>query len=371
MKILHTADLHIGRRLNDISLLEDQSKILSDIVDIAEEQGVYAVLLSGDLYDKSAPAAEAMTLFDSFLSRLTDRGVQVFAVSGNHDSEDRVEYFSRYLERAGVHIYGRYDGELRSFSLSEGAERATVHLLPFLKPHTVRPYFKDTKIETYEDAARAALSNVTLDPDTVNILLAHQFVTGAALSDSEELAVGGLDNVSAELFDAFDYVALGHIHRPQSIKRDTLRYSGSPLKYSISEAKGMKSVSLIDITGGGLSVSEVPLAPLRDVREISGYLDDILKMDYSEDFVKITLQDDIIMPDARVTLSTVFPNLIRLTSAISSDESGLDCELDSAENLTPEQLFSDFYRTSNGGSAPTPEMLEIIKKLFDGEAMNI
>lgn len=365
MKLLHTADLHIGKRLNDISLIEDQEHILGQIADIAESEGVSGVLVSGDVYDRSTPAAEAMTLFDSFLTRLKDLGIEVFLVSGNHDSDDRIEYFSGFLKNAGINVYGRFDGKLRRFDIDDGDERVSLHLLPFLKPHTVRPFTKE-KVESYEDAVRIALSFAECEEDRVNILLSHQFVTGASVSDSEEHAVGGLDNVSAELFRDFDYVALGHIHKPQSVTRPTLRYSGSPLKYSLSEMDHKKSVTLIEIKGKELVLTEKPLTPLRDVREIKGYLNDILNMDYSEDFVKITLQDALVMPDARVTASMVFPNIIRFVSSLTVDGDSTEDTV-SAEELSPEELFVGFYRSYSGGDEPGSEMIEVIRKLLDGE----
>ena len=371
MKILHTADLHIGRRLNDISLIEDQEKILNDITDIAKEEGCSAVLISGDIYDKSAPAAEAMVLFDSFISRLCKEGIKIFAVSGNHDSEDRIEYFSSFLDLSDVHIYGRYDGRVRSYTLSDGDDSATIYLLPFVKPHTVRPFVMDKKLETYEDAVSEALALARKENTPgVKILLAHQFVTGAAVSDSEEASVGGLDNVSASVFDGFDYVALGHIHKPQSVCRDTVCYSGSPLKYSLSEAGHTKSVSIVEICGKDIKLSRRLLDPIRDVREITGYFEDIMKMNYSEDFVKITLQDDMVMPDARVTLSTVFPNMIRFSAGELYQGDDTECSASAAEGLSADMLFSQFYTASCGTSA-TDEMMEIVSAILRGEEVDI
>lgn len=365
MKIIHTADLHIGKRLNDISLIDDQVFILDSIVDLAREESADAIFIAGDIYDRSTPSAEAMTVFDGFISKLSDLGVKVFAISGNHDSDQRIEYFSSLLDRSGVYLAGRFEGRLRSVHFTSGDESVTVDMLPFVKPQTVKYYFPEETVETYTDAVRLALSTKCDCPTGVRLLIAHQFVTGATLSDSEELAVGGLDDVPASVFDGYDFVALGHIHTPQSAGGDRIRYSGSPLKYSVSEAARGKSVTVIEIQGETVTHRVRPLVPKRDLREIRCYLKDIEKMDYSEDFVKITLLDDLFVPDARVTASVTFPNIIKFSLEQSAIGDCSDAEM-SCEKKSSEDMFYDFYYFSVG-ERPTDEMMAAVRSALNKE----
>ena len=244
MKFLHTADLHIGKQLNDVSFLEDQRHILGQIASLAEQERVDAVLVAGDVYQKSSPPAEAMTLFNDFVTRLVRAGIRLFAISGNHDSDQRISYFSELIRASGVYVSERFEGSVQTIPMEDEYGPINICMLPFLRPAQVRRFHPDDKIASYQDAMRAVLMHSPVDARERNILLCHQFITGAERSDSEEASVGGLDNIDAELFDDYDYVALGHIHRPQQLLRSTLRYAGSPLKYSFSEVDHRKSVAL-------------------------------------------------------------------------------------------------------------------------------
>ena len=366
MKFLHIADLHLGKRLNDVNLLEDQIHILRQISDIAEAEAVDGILIAGDIYQQSAPSSEAVTVFSNFVCRMVKSGIKVFAVSGNHDSDQRVSYFSPLVRQAGVYISEKFEGTLQQFTLQDEYGDITVSLLPFLRPIHARKCFPEGTVNTTQEAMAAVLAHSNLDTSKRNILLCHQFVTGAQTSDSEEHSLGGLDNVDAALFDAFDYVALGHIHRPQKMGRDTLRYAGSPLKYSLSEANQKKSVTLVTVgKKGNVSVTEKPLTPLHDVREVEGFLPDIMKMPYSEDYVRVTVHDEIVAPDAKVTVATVFPNMMKF--AVSNSKTKVDIDVlakAEMENKTVTEMFIDFFRLQSDGTDPDKELLEAFKQIL-------
>jgi exonuclease SbcD len=349
MRFLHIADLHLGKQMNDVTLLPDQEYILSQIVSIAENERVDAVLIAGDVYQRSSPQAEAMALFDRFVSRLAEQGRQVFIISGNHDSAQRISYFSSLIKSSGVYVTEAFDGRLQSVALRDRDGGLVVWMLPFLRPSQVKRYLPEEKIVSYQDAAEAVLRQTPIDPKKRNILLCHQFITGCETSDSEERAVGGLDNIDASVFDGFDYVALGHIHKPQRVLRDTLRYAGSPLKYSFSEANHKKSAVVVDVEEKGeIRVRAVPLHPLRDVRLLDGTMAELMEMDYSEDYLWITVHDEPVPPDARVTLSTNFPNMMKFSVVNSKTKMDMDVlASQSMENKSVTELFSDFYRLQN------------------------
>ena len=349
MRFLHIADLHLGKQMNDVSLLPDQEYMLEQIASIAESEGAEAVLIAGDVYQRSSPQAEAMALFDRFVSRLSEAGKKVFIISGNHDSALRISYFSSLLRASGVYASEAFEGKMQSVSLRDGAGEIVVWLLPFLRPSQVKRYLPEEKIVSYQDAAEAVLRQSPIDPKKRNILLCHQFITGCETSDSEEMAVGGLDNIDASVFDGFDYVALGHIHKPQRVLRDTLRYAGSPLKYSFSEANHKKSAVVVDVEEKGeIRVRAVPLHPLRDVRLLEGTMAELMEMDYSEDYLWITVHDELVPPDARVTLSTNFPNMMKFSVINSKTQMDMDVlASQSMENKSVTELFSDFYRLQN------------------------
>ena len=363
MRFLHIADLHLGRQMNDLSLLPDQTYILDQIVSIAEAERVDAVLIAGDVYQRSSPQAEAMALFDKFVSSLVRMGKRVFVISGNHDSALRISYFSALIRSSGVYVSEAFDGKLQCVELEDGI---AVWMLPFLRPSQVKRCLPEAKIVTYQDAVEAVLRQADIDPGKLNILLCHQFITGCETSDSEERAVGGLDDIAANVFDAFDYVALGHIHRPQRVFRDTLRYAGSPLKYSFSEANHKKSVTVVDARGkGDIAVRAVPLQPLRDVRLVEGMLDELMAMPYSEDYLWATVHDELPPPDARVTLSVNFPNLMKFSVVNSRTKYDVDVlAAQRMENKSVSELFSDFYRLQNNDQAPSEAHMKVLQKVL-------
>ena len=320
MKLIHLSDLHLGKRVNEFSMLEDQAFILKQILEIADREKPDGVLLAGDLYDKPVPPAEAVGLLDWFLTELSARKIAVFAISGNHDSAERIAFGSRLMGDRGVFLSPVYDGTVEKVKMQDEYGTVCVYLLPFLKPAVVRSVWKHKadQIRTYDDALRMVVSSIPSDPSQRNLLVSHQFVTGASRCESEEIFVGGLDNIDVSMFDAFDYVALGHIHSPQHIGRETVRYCGTPLKYSFSEAGQQKSITVVELKEkGDISISTIPLRPLRDLRKIKGTYLEVTARDFyagtnTSDYLQITLTDEEDIPDGLQKLRIIYPNLMRL-----------------------------------------------------------
>ena len=354
MKFLHLSDLHIGKRVNEFSMLEDQEYILKKINNIIDDEKPEAVVIAGDVYDKSVPSAEAVQLFDDFLCGLAQRKLHVFVISGNHDSAERMAFGSRLMDVSGVHMSPVYNGKVEPISVDDEFGKINFWMLPFVKPANVRRYFEDAEIETYTDAVRVAVENMNVKPDERNVIVTHQFVTGAEKCESEEISVGGTDNVDASVFDCFDYVALGHIHGPQNIKSERIRYCGTPLKYSFSEAKHEKSVTVVEIGEKGmLDVRTVALEPMRDMREIKGaYNDIVLKDNYintnRNDYMHITLTDEEDIPDAIGKLRVIYPNIMKID--YDNKRTRNSAKLDIIENIeqrSPFDLFLEFYEKQN------------------------
>ena len=366
MRFLHIADIHLGKQMNDVSLLPDQEYALQQIVEIARSERVDAVLIAGDVYQRSSPQAEAMALFDGFVSELAGMGKQVFVISGNHDSAQRISYFSSLIRSSGVYVTEAFDGKPQSVTLRDGDGDIVVWMLPFLRPSQVRRFLPEAKADTYQEAVEAVLRQADVDAKKRSVLLCHQIITGSETSDSEERTVGGLDNIDAAVFGAFDYVALGHIHKPQKVLRDTLRYAGSPLKYSFSEAGHEKSVTIVDMREkGDVTVRTVPVYPLHDVRLIEGKLDELMRMPYSEDYVWATVRDEFPPPDARVTLSVNFPNMLKFSVVNSRTKYDIDVTAaERAENKTVPELFTDFYMLQSNGIAPGEEHMSVLMKVL-------
>ncbi len=354
MKFVHLSDLHLGKRVNEYSMLEDQEYILTKIINIIDDEKPSGVIIAGDVYDKSIPSAETVQMFDDFLTRLAKRNLQVFVISGNHDSPERMSFGSRLMDQSGIHISQVYNGEFVPFSMKDEHGVVNVYMLPFVKPAHVKR-FSDESIESYTDAIRVAITEMKVDQSARNLLITHQFVTGATRSESEDVSVGGSDNVDVSVFDVFDYVALGHIHSPQNCTSERVRYCGTPLKYSFSEAKDKKSVTVVELAEkGSLSVKTVQLVPLRDMVEIKGKYDEITlksfyeNTSYQEDYIHITLTDEEDIVNAIGKLRTVYHNLMKLdydnkrTRRVSQVDGAVD-----VETKTRIELFSDFYELQN------------------------
>lgn len=352
MKIVHLSDLHLGKRVNEFSMLEDQTYILTKIINVIDEEKPEAIIIAGDVYDKSVPSAEAVQLFDDFLVRLAKRRLSVFVISGNHDSPERIAFGGRLMNASGIYMSPVYGGTVAPVTLTDSHGEVNFYMLPFIKPAHARRFFPDEEISGYTDAVRVAVENMRIDDGARNVLITHQFVTGAQRSDSEEVSVGGSDNVDVTAFGNFDYVALGHIHRPQNVKSN-VRYCGTPLKYSFSEAGDEKSLTVAELgKKGELKIKSVPLSPLREMVEIKGsYFELTLKSfyentTYATDYMHITLTDEEDIPDAIAKLRVIYKNLMKLdydnTRTRSSTEIGC-----AAVEKSPFELFSDFFELQN------------------------
>lgn len=394
MKFFHISDLHIGKRVNGFSMLEDQKYILDSILKLVREHRPDGVWIAGDLYDKSMPSAEAVETADWFLSQLAAQKVWVWVISGNHDSAERVAYAGKMLEQAGVYVSRIFDGKMQGYcvqkkkdgkvsvapmqpasevsilKVNEAERKDTVSkeekiyiwLLPYLRPAQVRRFFPQRQIETTQQAVQAVLESSEIPQDGANVLLMHQFLAGADVCDSEELSVGGLDQVDASTVDAFDYVALGHLHRPQSVGRESVRYCGSPLKYSFSEAGHKKSVTVVEImpqekalaeSVGGVSICTLPLVPRLDMREIRGPFETIMKkeiyaLENREDYLHITLTDQDGILDAIGKLREVYPNIMKLDFAQKDTPYTIEETEILVEEKTPQELFEEFFERQNG-----------------------
>lgn len=376
MKLLHLSDLHLGKRVNGFSMLEDQRVILTQIVDLAEEEKVDAVLLAGDLYDKPVPPAEAVTLLDRFLTRLSGGGIPVFAISGNHDSPERLAFATRLLAGEGIHLTAQYQGPQPPFLLQDEYGDVAIYTLPYLKPALVRHWNPEADIASYEEAVSYALGQWAVDKTRRNVLLAHQFVTGGVTCESEERSVGGVDQIPAPLFAAFDYVALGHLHGPQSVGRPTLRYSGSPLKYSFSECGHEKSVTLVTLKEKGqVEIQTLPLTPRRDLREIRGAYEEVTAKSFyqgtnREDYLHVILTDEEDVPEAMGKLRTIYPNLMKLSYDNRRTQGVAEVTgAERPEEKTPLELFQDFYRLQNNQPmAPQQEALvrQLMETIWEG-----
>lgn len=354
MKLIHLSDLHIGKRVNEFSMLEDQKYILAQILDIVRKEQADGVILAGDVYDKPIPPAEAVSVLDEFLTRLADWGISVFLISGNHDSAERIAFGAQLMDGRGVYMSPVYDGTVKCISFNDFYGETCIHLLPFIKPATVRHAFPEEEIGTYEDAVRTAIGYMEIDPSKRNILVAHQFVTGAARCESEEVLVGGIDQVDAALFDVFDYVALGHIHSPQSVGKETVRYCGTPLKYSFSEAEQMKTITVVELKEkGNLAIRQIPLVPLRDMRKIKGTYMEVTALSFyqdtnTEDYIHVTLTDEEDIPDGLQKLRVVYPNLMRLEydNRRTRDSQAIE-GTSGGEKKSELELFEEFYELQN------------------------
>jgi exonuclease SbcD len=368
MKFMHLSDLHIGKRVNEFSMLEDQKYILKEILDAAAEQKPDAVLLAGDLYDRNVPPGEAVELLDEFLTRLSEQNLPVFAVSGNHDSPERLDFGTRIMQKHGVTIAGSFRGKPQKTVLSDAYGPINVWLLPFLKPATASPFFSEEQIATYEETVRSAIAAAGIDPGERNVLVAHQFVTAFGSQpetcDSETLSVGGADQVDVSVFDVFDYVALGHLHGPQRIGRPEVRYAGSPLKYSFSEIRQKKSITFVELKEKGcVEISTVPLVPLREMREIRGPIAELTKEEnilpgLRNDYIHAILTDDHAVAEPMTRLCAVYPNLMCISfERAKNGQAGLSRTAASGNvtSRTPQDLFAEFYRNQNDRELPENE----------------
>ena len=378
MKLIHLSDLHLGKRVNEFSMIDDQRHVLDQILCVIDAERPDAVLIAGDVYDKPVPTAEAVALLDWFLVELSGRQLQVFVISGNHDSAERMAFGGRLMEQSGVHLAPVYDGTVARWTLTDEHGPVHLYLLPFVKPVHVRRCFPEREIETYTDAVAAAVEAMDVDPAARNVLVTHQFVTGAARCESEEVSVGGSDNVDASVFDGFDYVALGHLHGPQTVGRETVRYCGTPLKYSFSEVHHKKSVTVVELgEKGTVTVRTVPLTPRRDLVELRGAYEEVTRRDfyegngYQDSYVHITLTDEEDVPDALGKLRLIYPYLMKLDyDNQRTHAAGVGDEGGDLQRKSPMELLEEFYELQNGqpmGQEQRQFARQLMERIWEGD----
>lgn len=377
MKFIHLSDLHIGKRVNEFSMIEDQKYILIKILNIIDEEKPDGIIIAGDVYDKTVPSTDAVQLFDDFLVKLSQRKLKTFIISGNHDSAERIAFASRIMDSKGIHLSPVYDGNIKPITMNDEYGEVDIYMLPFIKPIHVRKHFEDENIVTYNDAVKVAVNKMNIDTSKRNLIITHQFVTGAKTSDSEEISVGGTDNVDANIFDNFDYVALGHIHGPQHISREAVRYCGSPLKYSFSEEKHKKSVTVVDFKQKGIvDIRTVELIPKRDMRTIKGAYNEIMSREFyintnTDDYIRVILTDENDIPDAIGKLRTVYKNImsIEYDNTRTRTNNIITGNADYKEK-SPLELFADFYEEQNNqpmSDEQSSYMLDLIEKVLEGK----
>ncbi len=373
MKFIHISDLHLGKRLHETSLIEDQNEILNQILAIIDKETPNGILIAGDVYDKSMPSAEAVALFDFFISELAKRRLQVFIISGNHDSAERIAFGSKIMDATGIHLSPVYNGKIIPTQLKDEHGVVDVYMLPFVKPSHVRRFYEDEVIESYTDAIRVAIDKMNVNPLNRSVLITHQFVTGATRSESEE-TVGGTDNVDASVFEQFDYVALGHLHGAQFCGNEKIRYCGTPLKYSFAESTDLKSVTVITLGAKGETptIKTVPLTPIRDMRKIRGAFDDLISAtERTDDYVQITLTDEDDIPNAMSRLQTVYKNALELRYDNTRTRSSTTIlSTDGIENKSAFELFSQFFKERNNAEMSEIQseyMKSLIEKIEEEE----
>lgn len=364
MKLFHLSDLHIGKRVNEFSMLEDQKYILRQILKAAKEYQPDGIILAGDIYDKPVSAAEAVQVFDDFLTSLNEMKLLVFMISGNHDSAERVSYGGRLMKKSGIYVAPVYEGKTEKVELKDDYGKVCIHLLPFIKPAAVRHAFEGGEYEKeaetvcdYQSAVKMAVSHMEIEEGARNVLVAHQFVTGAMRCESEEVSVGGLDNVDASVFDDFDYVALGHIHSPQAVGREQVRYCGTPLKYSFSEAGQEKSITVVELKEkGNTQITFIPLQPLRDMRKIRGsYMEvtarSFYENDSCDDYLHVTLTDEEDILDGLQKLRVIYPNIMQLEYDNRRTRENMELTgAQAVEKKSEMELFMEFYELQNNQS---------------------
>ncbi|MDD4245002.1 MAG: exonuclease SbcCD subunit D [Mesotoga sp.] len=359
MRLMHTSDLHIGKSVHGLSMLDDQKHILEQMLGIIENEKVDALIIAGDVYDKTVPNEGAVSILNGFLTRLHEINCPVFIIPGNHDSATRISFGSTLLAKQGVHIAEEFAAGMEKHVLKDEFGDLNVYLLPFFKPSMVRSLNPKAEINNADDAAREVLRATEINSSERNILVAHQFVisrgTDLDLGGSEEYkpSVGGVDCISYDIFSDFDYVALGHIHRPQKVGRSSIRYCGSPLKYSEKEDRDEKGVVILDIgEKGAVSTRNVPLVPIRDLRVVTGTVEQLKERSVVEsgnpdDYIYVNLTEDT--SDARAKLAEVYPNIMGIAIVSTTGGGELpEMTIEKIRGLDPVELFRNFYEDMNG-----------------------
>ena len=366
MKILHISDLHIGKRVHGFSMIEDQRHIFEQVLQQIDERKIEVVLIAGDVYDQSIPPEQAVELLDWFLKELVKRQLLICMISGNHDSNTRLGFGADLFEAQNIYIESGYHGQIKWIE----KDNVRVYMIPFIKPAMVQPYFEE-KVDSYQKAMECVLSNVELDSDYINIAMAHQFIVGSKTCDSEEVSVGGLDQISADVFSEFDYVALGHLHSPQRVAKNAL-YSGTLLKYSTDEIKQKKRLVILDVSDH-IEIEEVELHPLRDLVEIRGDYMDLVNASYyrslnREDYYSIVLTDENDVPNAFNKLQIIYPYIMRLSyDNCRTKEQAVIQKIQGIERKDPITLIEDFYKMQNN-TEMNEEQKEMVQSIWEAVA---
>ncbi len=372
LKILHISDLHLGKRVFEYSMIQEQKYMLSQVLQMAQSADL--TLIAGDIYDRQVPPAEAVRLFDDFLTDMRAQGSPVALIAGNHDSAERVAFGAQLFKESGVYLSRVYDGTIQKLTFEDEYGTVCVYLLPFVKPAHVRAATGRPEIEGYTAAVEAAIEGMHIDLSVRNVLVAHQFVTGAVRSESEEIAVGGLDGVDASVFSAFDYVALGHLHAAQSLMDGRVRYSGAPLCYAFSEAGRHKGALLVDLKEKGhMEVQQLPFVPLHAFRKVRGRFEEILNLDNAcEDYVQVTLTDEDDVPDAAAKLTAIYPRLAQvLYDNARTRAAQADFSVGSSQNKEPIELFEELYQMQNGETLSKEQralVMGMMEKIWEEDA---
>ncbi len=423
MKLIHLSDLHLGRKLEEFSFYEDQVHILQEILKIIQRETPDGVLIAGDIYDRPIPSLEAVTLLNDFLVKLSQEKIPVYLLSGNHDSPERLSFGGKLMEAGQIYISPSYQGKVFPLTLRRGDEEVDIYLLPFIKPAHVRKYFPEQEIEHDTQALTVAIQEMNVDKDRVSILVSHQFVTGSQTCESEELSVGGLDHVEASVFADFDYVALGHLHSPQTVGNGRIRYCGSPLKYSFSEvhheksvtvlswgkdleeehseystensqnsqnsqnfknsqdfenSKGKETITKIGTGHRAMTLRTVPLLPLRDLVELRGDYFTLSSQDFyqdlnRQDLFRITLTDEEEILDAMALLRTIYPNVLKLR--YDNKRTRQDSQVHTLQSVAkkdPLVIFNDLFQEQNGRELSAGEetyLKELITSIWEGTTL--
>ncbi len=373
MKLIHLADLHIGKRVNEISMIEDQRYILKQVLECVVEEQPDGILVAGDIYDRMVPSVEAVQLLDTFLTELSNQKVPVYLISGNHDSAERVSFGAKLLTKSQIYMATQYQGKMEKVTMQDAYGRVNLYLLPFLKPAQVRAVWKEEAegISTYQDAIDFVMAKEEINPEERNVLVTHQFVAGAQTCDSEERSIGGLDQIAATSYQVFDYVALGHLHGPQQVSRKTIRYAGTLLKYSFSEIHHKKSITIVELREKGqVEVRQRPVHPLHDMRQLRGNYEELVKRENyentdTEDYLRIILSDEEDIYDAVGKLRVIYPNLMRLeydnTRTRKRQTIG---ETEPVEKKMPIDFMEELYQIQNN-KAMSLEQRNYMKKMME------
>lgn len=371
MKFIHISDLHLGRKIYEYSMLEEQKHALTQVLTAVEDYRPEGVLIAGDVYDKSIPSIEAMELFEWFLMELVDKHTKVFVISGNHDSVERVSFGADVFKKSGIYIAKAYDGQVPKVELKDEHGIVCIHMIPFVKPAIVKKYHEENNVTDYNSALAAVVSHIGVDKDIRNIAMVHQFITGATRSDSEETFLGGLDNVEYEVFADFDYIALGHIHKPQSMGRKSVRYSGSPVKYSIDEIKQNKSMTLVELKEkGDVVIETIPFVPLKDIRRIEGTYTELTdRSSYigtkTDDYLHVVLKDEQDVPDAFRKLRVIYPNILKLEYSNKRTASSRSVvSLDQVKQKGFAEYVRELYEIQNNQEISL-EQMKVVEKYWE------